>query len=149
MGEPYSELTGRIIDASIEVHRTLGPGLLESTYRACLAHELTMRGHDVRVEYAIPVTYKGYHVDCGYRVDVLVDDTAVVELKAIERLHPVHQAQVLTYLRLAGLPVGLLINFNQQLLKDGLRRLVNADGKPLQPQPRKPFITNNYNPSKG
>ena len=112
-----------MIGALIEVHRTLGPGLLESTYEACLAHELLLRGLRFELQKAIAVRYKGALVECGYRLDVLVEDRIVIELKAVERLLPIHAAQLLTYLKLAALPVGLLVNFNVQILKDGLRRL--------------------------
>jgi GxxExxY protein len=118
-------LTETIIGAAIEVHRTLGPGLLESVYLACLLHGLALRGLHCRAEVAIPVEFKGVKLDCGYRLDLLVEDTIVVELKAVEKLLPVHQAQVITYLKLTGKPVGLLINFNVPLLKEGIKRLYN------------------------
>ncbi len=116
--------TEPIIGAAIEVHKQLGPGLLESTYEECLCHELHLRGIQFRRQIDLPVTYKGLKLDCGYRLDLVVEDTVVVELKAVEQLLPVHEAQLLTYLRLAGKPVGLLINFNVPLLKDGIRRRV-------------------------
>ena len=118
------ELTEQIIGAAIEVHRTLGPGLLESVYQACLAHELTERGIAFVQEKAIPVVYKDHQVDCGFRLDFLVADKVVVELKAQDSLQPVHEAQLLTYLKLTGCKVGLLINFNAPLLKDGIVRRV-------------------------
>jgi GxxExxY protein len=128
------ELTDQIIGAAIEVHRTLGPGLLEATYEACLFHELTLRGLSVARQKALPVVYKGVQVDCGYRVDLLVDARVIVEIKAIARLEPVHTAQLLSYLRLFGVNVGLLINFNVTQLKIGLRRLVNkAPNSPPRP----------------
>ena len=108
----------------LEVHRMLGPGLLESTYRECLCRELALRGVSFRKECGIPLEYKGIHLDCGYRIDLLVGELVVVEIKAVEQLIPVHDAQLLTYLRVGGWKVGLLINFNVVLLKDGIRRRV-------------------------
>ena len=119
-----NELTHEIIGAAIEVHRALGPGLLESSYRECLCRELTLRGIGFRKECGVPLQYKGIWLDCGYRVDLLVADLVVVEIKAIEALAPVHDAQLLTYLRVGGWKVGLLINFNVALLKDGIRRRI-------------------------
>jgi GxxExxY protein len=118
------QLTSSIIGAAIEVHRELGPGLLESAYQTCLIHELAQRG--LRFERAKPmsVNYKGTIIDCAYRIDILVENRVVVELKSVERLEHVHTAQLLTYLKLSGCQIGLLINFNVPLLKDGLRRFV-------------------------
>lgn len=116
--------TEPIIGAAIEVHKQLGPGLLESTYEECLCHELHLQGIQFKRQIDLPVVYKGLKLDCGYRLDLLVEDTVVVELKAVEQLLPVHEAQLLTYLHLAHKPVGLLINFNVPLLKDGIRRRV-------------------------
>jgi GxxExxY protein len=116
--------TEPIIGAAIEVHKQLGPGLLESTYEECLCHELHLRGIEFQRQLDLPVIYKGLKLDCGYRIDLLVNDTVVVELKAVEQLLPVHEAQLLTYLHLARKPVGLIINFNVPLLKDGIRRRV-------------------------
>jgi GxxExxY protein len=115
-------LTEAIIGAAIEVHRELGPGLLESAYSECLAHELTLAGRRFRREVQVPVQYKGLALECGYKVDFLVQDEVVVELKAVESLLGVHEAQVLTYMRLLGLPTGLLINFHVPALKQGIRR---------------------------
>ncbi|HWE93624.1 MAG TPA: GxxExxY protein [Tepidisphaeraceae bacterium] len=115
-------LTQEIIGAAIEVHRVLGPGLLESAYRRCLCHELRLRGVEFQIEVALPVLYKGELLDCGYRIDLLVAQTVVIELKSVEKILPVHEAQLLTYLRLSGKRVGLLINFNVPLLKDGIVR---------------------------
>lgn len=120
----HGPLTEQIIGAAIEVHRTLGPGLLESTYAACLAHELTARGLDVAREVALPVLYKATRIDAGFRIDMVVAQAVVVELKAVEKLLPIHEAQLHTYLRLSGLRVGLLINFNVRVLEDGLVRRV-------------------------
>lgn len=118
-------ITEAVIGAAIDVHRSLGPGLLESAYEQCLRHELNARGIALRRQVPLPVSYKGLKLDCGYVMDLVVADKVVVELKCVERLLPVHEAQLLTYLRLSGLAVGLLINFNVAALRSGLRRLVN------------------------
>ncbi len=120
-----NQTTATIISAAIDVHRELGPGLLESAYETCLAYELVERGLNVRRQVEQPVTYRGVHSDCGYRIDLLVDGV-VVELKAVNSLNAVHKAQVLSYLKLSGYQVGLLINFNVKLLKDGVQRIVNG-----------------------
>ncbi|NPV08796.1 MAG: GxxExxY protein [Anaerolineae bacterium] len=120
-----NELTREVIGAAVEVHRALGPGLLESAYEACLAYELGQRGLRFEQQKPIPLVYHQVELDCGYRLDLLVEDAVVVEVKAVEGLLPIHTAQLLSYLKLSGLPVGLLINFNTRVLKDGLRRLVN------------------------
>ncbi len=117
-------LTRQIIGAAIEVHQHLGPGLLESAYESCLVHELTERGLTVQRQVTVPVRYKNASLDCDYRVDLVVNDRVVVELKAVETVHPIHEAQLMTYLRLSGKRVGLLINFNVRLLKDGITRRV-------------------------
>lgn len=114
------------VDAALEVHRTLGPGLLESAYEHCLARELESRGVPFRRQLALPIRYKGEAVDAGYRLDLLVDSRVIVEIKSVDRLLPIHEAQLLTYLRLAELRIGLLLNFNAVLLKDGLRRVFNT-----------------------
>ena len=135
-------LSKEIIGAAIEVHRLLGPGLLESAYEQCLAHEFSTRGIPFELQKAIPVEYKGVKLDCGFRADFLVGGLVVVELKAVERLTKVHEAQVLTYLKLTGCRLGLLLNFNEWRMGDGIKRLVlnleikNAlspkdNGKPL------------------
>ncbi len=116
-------ISGVIIGCAIEVHRLLGPGLLESAYESCLAYELGARGFRVERQRQMPVTYRGVRIDCGYRLDLVVDDLVIVELKAVEALLPIHSAQLLSYLKLSGLPLGLLINFNVGLLKQGIRRL--------------------------
>jgi len=118
------ELTGQIIGAAIEVHRALGPGLLESAYQTCLAHEFSLRDIPFEQEKPLPVEYKGVKLDCGYRLDFLVTGKVVVELKAVNDLHPVHKAQLLTYLKVTGCKVGLLINFNVPVLKNGIKRMV-------------------------
>ena len=117
-------LTEKIIGAAIDVHRALGPGLLESTYELCLCRELNLRGLPVERQKAIPIEYKGVKLDCGYRTDLVVDGKVLVEVKAIDALTAVCDAQLLTYLRLGGWHVGLLINFNVQFLKQGIRRRV-------------------------
>ncbi len=122
MRDDLAHLTEAIIGAAIAVHRVLGPGLLESAYEACFAYELESRGLRVERQKALPVFYRGVHLDCGYRVDMLIEDQVIVELKA-SALQPIHDAQLLSYLKLSGRSVGLLINFNVRLLKDGLRRL--------------------------
>ena len=118
-----NQVSDKIIGAAIEVHRELGPGLLENTYETCLAHELTLRGIPFERQMAINVNYKGVELDCGFRVDLFVDDLVIVELKAVEILAPIHTAQVLTYLKLTGCKLGLLLNFNTTLLKDGIKRV--------------------------
>ena len=117
--------TGDIIDAGMRVHSVLGPGLLESAYHACLAHELRKRQHHVRERVSMPVGYDGLKLDVGYQADLIVDDSVIVELKAVSKLHPIHDAQLISYLKLSGMKVGLLINFHEVHLKDGIRRLVN------------------------
>lgn len=119
-----NELTHHIIGAAIAVHRVLGPGLLESTYEACLTLELTNRGLTFERQKVLPVTYRGIQIHTGYRVDLIVNRAVIVELKSIERFERIHTAQVLTYLKLTGCPVGLLINFNVRVLTDGIRRLI-------------------------
>ena len=119
------DITREIIGAAIRVHSSLGPGLLESAYRVCLHRELTLQGLKVDVEVPIPIVYRERHVDVGYRIDLLVEGRVLVELKAVAKMPPVCEAQLLSYLRLGGYPVGLLINFHVPLLRDGLRRMVN------------------------
>jgi len=116
--------TSSIIGAAIEVHRILGPGLLESAYEECLRHELHLRGINFRRQIELPVKYKDIKLDCGYRVDLIVQEEVVVELKCVERVLPVHEAQLLTYMRLTGISVGLLINFNVAQLTQGIIRRV-------------------------
>ena len=119
------DLTGTVIGAAIEVHKTLGPGLLESTYEECLCVELGLRKISFERQKELPVEYKDVKLDCGYRIDVLVANRLILELKACESLQPIHDAQLLTYLRLTGIKIGLLINFNVPVLKEGIRRLAN------------------------
>ena len=120
-----NDLTGIIIGAAIEVHKILGPGLLESAYEKSLCHELGLRKIQYENQKELPVEYKGVKLDCGYRLDILVANRVIVELKACETLQPIHEAQLLTYLKLTGIKVGLLINFNVPVLKEGIMRLVN------------------------
>jgi GxxExxY protein len=122
--ENLNRITESIIGAAIKVHRALGPGLLESAYEACLAFELTQCGLTVEQQKPLPIVYCEVKLDCAYRLDLLVEKTVIVEVKAVDRLAPIHQAQLLSYLRLSGCKVGLLINFNVKILKDGLRRVV-------------------------
>ena len=121
-----NEVSGEIVDGGIKVHSTLGPGLLESAYRTCLTYELRKRGLKVMTEVPVPVVYDGKVIDVGYRMDHLVEDAVVVEVKAIRKLAPIHEAQLLSHLRLSGHKVGLLINFHVRRLKHGIRRLVNG-----------------------
>ncbi len=120
-----NQLTEKIIGCAIEVNKALGPGLLESAYEECLCYELTQNGLSFNRQVSLPVVYKGIKLDCGYRIDVLVHDLIIVELKTVEKLMPVHDAQLLTYLKLYKRPLGLLMNFNVPVLKDGIKRLVN------------------------
>ena len=119
-----NEISGEIVNAAMKVHSALGPGLLESAYAACLRHELIKRGLRVASEVPVPVVYDGIKLEAGYKLDLLVEDTVIVELKAIEALAPIHQAQIISYLKLAHKPIGLLINFHSLHLKDGIKRFV-------------------------
>ncbi len=120
-----NEITGQIVDAAIKLHTVLGPGLLESAYEACLAYELRKRGLAIQTQVECPIQYEEVRLDVGYRIDMLVEDQVIVELKAISKVEPIHQAQLLSYLKLRGNKVGLLINFHVRKLKDGIQRLVN------------------------
>ncbi len=120
----FDELSNRVIGSALEVRRELGPGLLESTYEQCLAHELKLNGIRFELQHPLPVKYKGVRLDCGYRVDVLVEDKLIIELKSVEQIKGIHEAQLLTYMRLAGVKIGLLINFNVTKLKNGIKRFV-------------------------
>jgi GxxExxY protein len=120
----FDELSRGVIGCALEVHRNLGPGLLESTYRQCLACELSHPGIPFQMEVAVPVRYKDILLDCGYRIDLLVRSELIVEIKSVEALLPIHQAQILTYMRLANVPIGLLINFNVTRLQTGIKRFV-------------------------
>lgn len=121
--DPGDMLTSRIIGAAIDVHRILGPGLLESAYEACLSHELKLLNLKVEHQKAVPIVYKNVTLDCGYRLDLLVENRVIVEIKSVQELAVIHEAQLLSYLKLRGGGLGLLINFNVKLLKDGIRRL--------------------------
>lgn len=118
------ELTEKIIGCAIEVHRVLGPGVLESAYEACLEYELKSLGLSVERQRPLPLVYKGLNLDVGFRIDTVVENRVVVEIKAVDSLQPIHEAQLMTYLRLSHIKVGLIINFNVRLLKDGIRRIV-------------------------
>ena len=120
-----NKITQAIIASAVAVHRELGAGLLESAYEACLAYELIQHGLIFERQKALPVNYRGVRVDCGYRIDLLIENKVMVELKAVERIEPIHEAQILSYLKLSGCKVGLLINFNVKTLRQGIRRLVN------------------------
>lgn len=121
-----NQLSSKIIGAAIEVHNTIGPGLLESTYEECLCHELGLRGISYERQKTLPVTYKEKQLDCGYRLDILVEDSIILELKACEKIEPIHRAQLLTYLKMSGTKLGLILNFNTVVLKDGIVRVVNG-----------------------
>lgn len=120
----FDPLSNRVIGCAIEVHRELGPGLLESTHEQCLARELSLKRIAFRLQHPQPVEYKGIRLDCGYRLDVLMEDELIVELKSVEQVKGLHEAQLLTYMKLAGLKTGLLINFNVTVLKNGIKRFV-------------------------
>lgn len=122
-----NRLTFKIIACAIAVHRALGPGLLESAYFACLVVELRRQGLRVEVDVKVPVVYRGLRLECGYRLDMLVEDTVILELKTLVVVLPIHEAQLLTYLRLTGKPVGLILNFNVTVMKDGITRKINTD----------------------
>ncbi len=125
MEQDINKTTETIIGKAIEVHRHLGPGLLESAYEACLMYELVQGGFMVEQQKPVSIHYKGVYIDCGYRIDLLVENSVVVELKAVEKLLPVHKAQLLSYLKLSGYKLGLLINFNVEILKNGIQRIMN------------------------
>ncbi|MCX6092649.1 MAG: GxxExxY protein [Candidatus Bipolaricaulota bacterium] len=124
-GSRLNQITDQIIGAAIAVHSALGPGLLESAYEACLEHELVRLGLEVERQVPLPVVYRGVRLECGYRLDLLVERLVVVEVKAISELAPIHDAQLISYLRLSGCKIGLILNFDVLRLKDGIRRLVN------------------------
>ena len=124
MAKDLNSITEAIVGAAMAVHKALGPGLLESAYEACLAFELAERELALEQQKAMPVTYRGVKLDCGYRLDLLVEGQVIVELKAVDKLQPIHEAQLLSYLKLSGCQVGLLINFNVKILRYGIRRLV-------------------------
>ncbi len=119
-----NHLTGQIIGAAIEVHKELGPGLLESTYEECICHEFKLHHINYERQQSLPIKYKGIKLDCGYRIDIMVENIVILELKSVDGLLPIHEAQLLTYLKLRGLKVGLLINFNAPVLRQGIKRLI-------------------------
>lgn len=121
-----NQITEKVIGAAIEVHRELGPGLLESSYEMCLCHELQLRGLKFKRQVEIPLVYKGVHLNVGYKIDILVEDLVILELKTVESLLPIHDAQLLTYLKLTHKKLGLLLNFNSPLLTKGIKRLINS-----------------------
>ena len=121
--EETSSLTGKIIGAAIEIHRALGPGLLESAYEACLLYELRLRKLKVESQKSMPVFYKDVMLDCGYRVDLVIENQVILEIKSVNTLAPIHEAQLLSYLKLSNCKIGLLINFNVKILKEGIRRM--------------------------
>lgn len=125
--ERLNQITEGIIGAAVQVHRALGPGLLESAYEACLAFELNKRGLEAEQQKPQPLVYDGVKLDCGYRIDLLIERSVVIEVKSIDKLAPIHEAQILSYLKLSGCKVGLLINFNVTVLKEGIRRFVNGN----------------------
>jgi GxxExxY protein len=120
-----NKLSSKIIGAAIEVHKALGPGLLESAYEECLCYELSLQGLSVERQKPLPVKYKGKKLDCGYRLDTVVENAIILELKSCEKIEPIHKAQLLTYLKLSGLNLGLLLNFNVPVMRDGIVRVVN------------------------
>lgn len=123
-GIEFDQLSNQVIGCAIEVHREIGPGLLESTYEQCLAHELITNCFDFKIQYPLPVIYKDIRLDCGYLVDLLVENELFIELKSVDAINRIHEAQILTYMKLAGIETGLLINFNVGLLKNGIKRFV-------------------------
>ena len=123
-GRAFEQISHRVIGCAIEVHRVLGPGLLESSYQRCLSHELELNGIAHACEAPLPLDYKGISLDCGYRVDVLVGSDLIIELKSVRKIDPIHEAQILTYMKLSGIRTGLMFNFNVTRLKDGMKRYV-------------------------
>ena len=120
----FDKMSNRVIGCAIEVHKNLGPGLLESTYEQCFAYELKSSEISFKLQHPLPVKYKGIKLDCGYRIDLLIDNKIIVELKSVEAVLPIHQAQLLTYMKLSGIRIGLLMNFNVKHLKTGIKRMV-------------------------
>ncbi len=120
----FDELSNKFIGLAIEVHKELGPGLLENTYKQCLAYELSHAKINFQVEAELPVQYKSLQISCGYRIDLLIENQLIIELKSVDKIHPIHEAQILTYMKLSKIGIGLLINFNEKILKDGIKRFV-------------------------
>jgi GxxExxY protein len=129
----FNEISGAVVDAAMKVHSALGPGLLENVYEVCLAHELNKRGFRTASQLPLPVNYDGEKIDLGFRVDILVENTVVIEIKAVDAIPPVHQAQLITFLKLSRKYVGLLINFNVVHLRDGIRRMVHGEPPSVSP----------------
>jgi GxxExxY protein len=125
-----NEVSGEIVSSAMAVHTALGPGLLESAYESCLVHELRLRGLRVDVQVPLPIVYRGHRVDAGYRLDLVVEHVVIVELKAVTKILPIHEAQLLSHLRLSGHQVGLLLNFHVARMKDGIRRMVDSSIRP-------------------
>jgi GxxExxY protein len=128
--DEVERLAGIVVDAAFTVHQNLGPGLLESAYEACLSHELRLRGVNHQLQLAVPLAYKGIRIEVGYRADIIIEEKLLVELKAVDQLLPVHTAQIVTYLRLKRFPLGILINFNETLIKHGIHRVLNVPRSP-------------------
>jgi GxxExxY protein len=122
-----NQVSGAVVSSAMHVHAVLGPGLLESAYQACLAHELRKRSYTVATQVGLPLVFHGERIELGYRIDLIVENMVVVEVKSVEAIHPVHQAQLLSYMRLSGIGLGLLINFNVKSLRDGIKRMVEGD----------------------
>ena len=120
-----NQLSSKIIGAAIQVHKALGPGLLESAYEECICHELSSQGLSIETQKPLAINYKGIKLDCGYRLDIVVENTIILELKSCEKIEPIHKAQLLTYLKLSGLNLGLILNFNVPVMRDGIVRIVN------------------------
>ena len=123
--DELNRISGKIIEYAIAVHKELGLGMLEGAYEVCLVHELVRNGFDVQRQLVLPIVYQNIKLDAGYRIDLLIENAVIVELKVVDKLHPVHEAQLLSYLRMSDLRLGLLINFNVKVLKDGIKRVVN------------------------
>jgi len=130
--DAMTQITEQIIGSAIAVHRALGPGLLESAYQMCLAYELAQRQVRFQRQVLVPLTYQGVRIDCGYRLDILVEDRVIVEVKSVERIAPIHVAQMITYLKLKGCPVGLLLNFNVTSMRQGIRRIENRENREIR-----------------
>jgi len=133
LSEKEEALAASIVDAAVRVHSTLGPGLLERVYEVCLKRELELRGHKVETQVAVPITYEGFTLDAGLRLDMVVDGLAIIELKAVELVLPVHEAQLLTYLKLSGFRLGFLLNFNVKLMKNGISRRILQRPQGVEP----------------
>lgn len=135
-----NKITETILGVAINIHRALGPGLLESTYEACMVYDLSQTGLRVEQQKSLPVVYRGVKLECGYRLDLMIETEVIVEIKSIEKLLPIHKAQLMSYLKLSGCKVGLLINFNVEVLKDGIQRVVNNfPGSPHSPRSQRPL----------